>query len=365
MIHFLAVVLVVLIFWLLGFLVEDIRSIKGPEYDENAVPKLTDIEGRHVDSKLLDERTVRGAQIKQLKLKIEKRQEEQRFVKDSAQNLERTINQLLELQKLSIQKDATLPDAQHENFTSSLNYFLQNQRKYQELNQEISQFLSDKKRLQEEQDTLYREIETQKKPARDEHGRLVEEYNLEFEGRVEAHRLKLAFFQLLVLLPLLGIAVYLNVKKRKNIYFPLFLAFGVASLLKVVQVIHAYFPAKYFKYILIAALILVVAQLLIHFIRTIASPKVELLFKQYREAYERFLCPVCEYPIRIGPRRFLYWTRRTVNKSIPQKEQAGEEEVYTCPSCGTTLFEECTSCKGVRHSLLAHCQHCGAEKQIN
>ena len=84
--------------------------------------------------------------------------------------------------------------------------------------------------------------------------------------------------------------------------------------------------------------------------------------KQYREAYERFLCPVCEYPIRTGLRRFLYWTRRTVHKTIPAQASSGQplqDEPYSCPSCGTTLFEDCRQCGHSRHSLLPHCSHCG------
>ena len=166
------------------------------------------------------------------------------------------------------------------------------------------------------------------------------------------------------LLPLLVVGAILIIKKRTSIYFPLFLAFGGATLVKVTLVMHEYFPKRYFKYIVITVLLLAVARLLIHVIRTVTFPKAQWLTKQYREAYERFLCPVCEYPIRIGPRRFLYWTRRTVNKTILQKEQVGEEEIYTCPSCGTALFEKCSSCQNVRHSMLPHCRHCGAEKEI-
>ena len=83
---------------------------------------------------------------------------------------------------------------------------------------------------------------------------------------------------------------------------------------------------------LILSLLLAVAGLLTYFIRTIAYPKMQWLVKQYREAYERFLCPVCEYPIRTGPRRFLFWTRRTVNKIVVPMERGDQEEVYTCPS---------------------------------
>ena len=110
-------------------------------------------------------------------------------------------------------------------------------------------------------------------------------------------------------------------------------------------------------------LLAVVVRFLIHLIRTVAFPKTEWLARQYREAYERFLCPMCSYPIRTGPRKFLYWTRRTVHKVLPPGDFAGVEEPYTCPSCGTTVYETCASCQKDRHSLLAHCEHCGAKKE--
>lgn len=343
--HLFTVVLAVLIFWFLGFLVQDIKSIKGPQYD--AIAK------RHVDQSLVRRKGTLEKQIADLDRKIGNRKEEQRIVGDSSQNLQRTINQLIELQKLSIQKDITLSESEQKNLGVSLNHFLESQKKYQELNTSISQLMAEKRGLDEEKRDVAHRLNQQRKPAQEEYDRLN-----------KTHRLKLAGLQLLILLPLLVVGAILIIKKRASIYFPLFLAFGGATLLKVTLVIHEYFPTRYFKYILITVLLLAVARLLIHFIRTVAFPKAQWLTKQYREAYERFLCPVCEYPIRIGPRRFLYWTRRTVNKIVLQNEQAGEEEMYTCPSCGTALFEKCSSCQNIRHSMLPHCRHCGAEKEI-
>lgn len=339
------VVLGALIFWFLGFLVQDIKSIRGPQYNE--------IEKRHVDQFLVERKGSLEKQIADLDRNLGNRREEQRVVGDSSQNLQRTINQLIELQKLSIQKNITLSESEQENLGVSLNGFLESQQKYQELNTGISRLMAEKRGLEDERTDIDRRIDQQRRPARAEYNQLS-----------KRHRLRLAGLQLAILVPLLAVGTILIIKKRVSIYFPLFLAFGGATLLKVALVIHEYFPTRYVKYILITVLLLAVARLLIYFIRVVAFPGARWLTKQYREAYERFLCPVCEYPIRIGPRRFLYWTRRTVNKIMPQKEQAGEEEPYTCPSCGTLLFEKCLSCQSIRHSLLPHCRHCGAEKEI-
>ena len=344
-IRFFTVVLAVLVFWVLGFLVGDIQSIRGPDYST--------IEKKHLDKDLVAKRDALEKQIADLTRRIANETEKQRVVGDSSRSLQQTIRQLLELQKLGMQKRIAFSDTEQANFTTSLNLFLDNQRKYQELSQTVSDMLERKQGLVQEKERAEQELEMQRQPA------WAEYYALR-----QRHRMKLAFFQLAILLPILAVAAAVIIKKRSSIYFPLYLAFGAATLVKVALVVHEYFPSKYFKYILLGGLLLVVGRLLVYFIRAIAFPKTQWLVKQYREAYERFLCPVCEYPIRIGPRRFLFWTRRTVNKLVVPGGQGDAEEPYTCPSCGSGLFEECPSCHKIRHAMLPHCSHCGAERDI-
>ena len=345
LIHFFTVVLGVLFFWLLGFLVEDIESIQGPDY--------ATIEHKYVDPSLVTSSERVGKQIADLQRAVNNKREQQRLVGDSSQNLQRTMDQLLELQRLSIQKAASLSEAEKGNLAASLKSFLESQKSYQELNQDIADLTSKKLALEEEKNQLEQQLAAQRRPAQ-----------AEFDQLAERHRLRLAFYQLALLVPLLLVAGYLLMARRRSLYFPLFLAVGGATLVKVALVIHEYFPTRYFKYVLIVALLAVVVRLIIYLIRIVAFPKIEGLMRQYREAYERFLCPICEYPIRTGPRKFLYWTRRTVHKILPQGDSPGTEDPYTCPSCGTTVFEQCPSCGKVRHSLLAHCEHCGAKKEV-
>jgi predicted RNA-binding Zn-ribbon protein involved in translation (DUF1610 family) len=344
-IHLFTVVLGILVFWFLGFLVEDIESIKGPEYVE--------VERKYVDQSLVDKIKLIKTNIADLDRQIAGKKEEQRLVGDSSQNLQRTINQILALQKLSIQKQVSLLDAEKENLSTSLKQFLEDQREYQELNKNITGLTSQKHNLAEEKSQIEQKIEAQKAPAQQEYNRLF-----------EAHRMNLALYQLLILMPLLLISGYLLLKKRGNIYYPLFLALGGATLLKIALVMHEYFPTRYTKYVLIIGLLAAVAGILLHFIKIVAFPKLDWLMRQYREAYERFLCPVCEYPIRTGPRKFLFWTRRTVHKILPQSETATKDETYTCPSCGTTLYEQCPACQKIRHAMLIYCEHCGAKKEV-
>lgn len=338
------VILAVLFFWVLGFLVQDIESIEGPAYSE--------IEKEHVDQELVERQKELTASIATVDRSIKNKKDEMRIVSDSSQNLQKTINQLIELQKLTVQKSVSLPETEQANLSGSLSHFLDAQKLYQSHNAEISRLMDRKRGLESEKLSTDKQIEQQRKPAREEYNRLREK-----------HDMRLACLQLLILLPLLAVGSFLVIRKRSSIYFPLFLGCGAATLLKVSLVIHEYFPSRYFKYVLILGLLIAVARLLVYFIRVVAFPKAQWLTKQYREAYERFLCPVCEYPIRTGPRRFLFWTRRTVNKIVLPKD-VPRDELYSCPSCGTTLFEECSECHAIRHALLPHCRHCNAEKKV-
>lgn len=338
-------VLAVLVFWVLGFLVDDIRSMRGPEYGA--------VESRHLDKDLVSHRDRLEQQLAHIARQIANETEKQRVVGDSSRSLQQTIGQLIDLQKLGMQKSVSLSTEEQANFSASLNLFLENQRRYQALSQAVSTLIEQQQSLVREREELDRQIEGQRGPAR-----------REYEALLAKHRMKTATFQLAVLLPVLAGAVVLVVKRRTSLYWPLYLAFGAASLTKVALVVHEYFPSRYFKYVLIGGLLLVVMRLLVYFVRAVAFPKAQWLIKQYREAYERFLCPVCEYPIRIGPRRYLFWTRRTVNKLIVSSDRAAEEEPYTCPACGSRLFEACSACGKVRHALLPNCAHCGCEKAI-
>jgi hypothetical protein len=345
LIHLFTLVLGVLFFWLLGFALEDIESIPGPDYAA--------IEGKYLEPSLLAKWTGINEKISALELTIGNKREEQRLVGDSSQNLRQTINQLVELQRLSLQKQVSLSESEKEQLSSSQKKFLEDQKSYQELNKSILDLTSQKNQLDLDKHQLDIQLNKQKDQGR-----------VEYDKLFEAHRMKLALYQLMILVPLLLTASYLVLWWRGNIYYPLFLAFGGATLLKVALVIHEYFPSRYTKYVLILALLCVVARILVYFIKIVAHPKLDWLLRQYREAYERFLCPICEYPIRTGPRKYLYWTRRTVHKILPQGDCTVKDEPYTCPSCGTILFEQCPACQNNRHSLMEHCEHCGAKKEL-
>ena len=344
-IRILTLVLGVLVFWLLGFFVGDIRTVQGPNYAE--------IEAGMLDQQLIEKADSLNAQIAILSRSIANEAEKRRVVGDGSRSLQQTITQLVELQKLRLENNQSLTDPERDNLNSTLNLFLENQKSYQELSQSSAALLGQKQALEGQLKETLDATESEREPAR-----------AAYREQLQNHRLKLAFWQLAVLIPILIVATLLLLKQRGSLYFPMFLALSSATLIKVGLVVHEYFPTKYFKYILIVVLLIVVGKMLVHFLRLIAFPKTEWLIKQYREAYERFLCPVCDYPIRSGPRRYLFWTRRSVARLRVPSSQEVDEESYTCPCCGKGLFAECPTCHKIRHSLLPHCHHCGEEGGI-
>lgn len=334
----------ILTYLLEGFFIRDIESIKGPDWQS--------IETNRVDVALRDRSKELNVEIGNLGRRITRLQEEQRILSDGSRNLQDTIVQLVELQKLSLQKELPLSENDQQNLANTLNQFLETQTSFQTFNQNLHDQAEQKRLAEDEKQALDAQINELLIPAREEYSELVRK-----------HRMWLATLELCLLVPLLVLAGFLVIRRNQSVYFPVFLAFGVATLIKAFWVVNKYFPAQYVKYILILTLLAGVGKVLVHAIGIVAFPGKNWLQKQYREAYERFLCPICEYPIRTGPRRFLYWTRRTVHKTIPHSGDSEAEQTYSCPSCGTRLFEECSSCHHVRHSLLTHCSSCGEEKK--
>lgn len=338
------ILLTMLIVWLIGFVIDDIGSIAGPQYQE--------VENKFLSQALLDERKTVEEQQTETNRKVEDQGSRQSLLRDSTSRSEITMRQLVELQQLNVQKGILPEEPQQKALAESVELFLANQKSDQALSEDIAQLSEQQRALEEQHRSIDKRLEQERKPGREEFARLFRQ-----------HDRQLAVFKLLFLLPLLAGAVVAFLKKRSSLYAPLVYAFGIAVLWQTILVIHEHFPTRYFKYIALSATVAVIVFLLVSLLRMVRFPKPAWLLKQYREAYETFLCPVCEYPIRRGPRKYLFWTRRTIKKLVvPQLSAPEAEEAYTCPACGSQLFEECSQCQAVRHSLLPFCNSCGAEK---
>ena len=331
----------VLIYWLLGFVVDDIGSLPGPDFSL--------LEQQQLDASLAETSKELATQIEETQRQIQDQQARQSTLRDSTDNSQRTMNQLLDFQRLNLQHGATLSDEERQALAESQRLFLQNQQQYQQLNQQIVTLNEDLRGLQEQQRSNQTQLDQARQPIQQQYYELLEEHNLKVAGY------KLAF-----LLPLLLIGVVLYLKYRSGTYGMLIYAFGAAVLIKVGFVMHEYFPARYVKYVLILATLAVALRILIYLLHMVAHPKSDWLNKQYREAYEAFLCPICAHPIRRGPLKYMAWTRRSIRHlAVPAGTADMVDEPYTCPACATPLYVTCQACKKIRPALLPACENCG------
>jgi len=336
-------ILGVLLFWLLGFIMRDIGSLRGPD--------LSKVQAKYVDAELVEQQKSLKESLDSNKENIRNKEEQRKILKDSTDNLQNTISQLLSIQKQSIEKNLDFSSENQQTLTDSQRLFLENQRQYQALNKEIAELTSQKHKVEKELASISKEIDKQHRFAQ-------KEYN---DLRTK-HRLKVAALKLAVLVPIFLISAWFFIKKRSGGYGPIVYATFIAVFLKISIVVHEHFPSRYLKYIALLVIVGIVLKLLVHLLKRIVSPKKDWLVKQYREAYDKHICPLCGKPILTGPLRYVAVTKQKGLILAGQGTEAGKQEIYTCPSCGTELYEKCDKCNDIRHSLLPFCEHCGNEK---
>jgi preprotein translocase subunit Sss1 len=339
-----SVVLTLLIYWLLGFVLEDIGRLPGPNYAA--------LEAAQIDPDLKTVDTQLDKSILEVNRQIDNQRRRQQMLRESTTSSQTTLNQLLELQRISIEQSAVLPEDQQQALADSQKLFLENQKKDQEYNDSLSSLQEQLASLQEQQRTHREVLEKAREPVNDEYYRLQ-----------RLHDWRVAAIKIGFLTPLLLLGGYLFARHRNGKYAPMIYALDAALLAKAFVVMHEYFPREYFKYVIIVSSLAVIGLLLARLLKMVAEPGKETRLKQAREAYESFQCPVCQFPIRRGPLKFMSWSPRSLKKtSLPIVN--APDEPYTCPSCSTVLYEKCANCGAIRHGLLPACEHCGAEKEV-
>ncbi len=339
----LGVILGVLLFWLLSFIENDIGRIKQPDRFQ--------VRRQYVSETLDDELAVLKKQIDTLNRRIQTLTEQQRLLSGSTSSLQNTISQLLSIQKESLARNVEFSEKSKQTLQDSQAAFLDNQEKFQQLNREISDLTSELRGKEDARDSIAEQIRLAESAANEAFQTLYRRYQF----RVAA--LKLAF-----LVPVFLAASFLFLKYRSGPYWALVWAAMLASFIKLALVAHRYFPSEYFKYIALLAVIAIVLRFLVVLVRMIIAPKPALLIRQYQQHYDKCLCPVCSKPIRSGPLRFIGALGKRTPLLSGQADPALSQQPYSCPSCGTRLYEKCQECGRIRHSLLPYCEHCGDNK---
>lgn len=333
-----------LVYWLLGFVIADVGTFPGPE--------MSQLEEEMLDPRLVETAETLNEQIADVDSQIADLQEQQQVLEKGTDSSQKTMNQLLEFQKLRIQKDIPLSDDEQQALADAQQQFLANQDEYQKLHERVATLKAERRDLNHQRTDNEEKLTEARRPVYEKFNKLQ-----------ERHRLMMAAVKLLILVPLIIIAALITLKWRQSSYAKMIYAGDLALVMKVLIVMHDYFPSRYFKYVLILSMLAAVTWMLVLLIKRLSRPPRDWLMRQYREAYEAFHCPICEYPIRIGPLTFGYWTKRSLKKSSPLTSVADAKLVpYTCPACGTQLFEACAKCEGVRHSLLEYCSSCSDDQ---
>lgn len=337
--------LTLLLVWLLGYVLRDIGSIEGPAFSE--------LERAHVSAADVERLSEMRQSLGATRAQMENLQGEQRILDVSAQNSRTTMDQLMALHRLGLEKGLTPSAEEQAALAESQRLFFEDQSRFQEASRSIAELNGRRQELEAQIGRLEESLEEQRAPAR-----------LAYSEQRRAHEFRIASFKLAFLLPIFLLSAWLTIRKRTSPYRPIVHAALVATSWKVGVVMHDHFPAEFFRYIAIAAGILIVLAGLVSLIRRVASPRPDWLLKQYREAYRQHRCPVCSDPIQRGPLRHARWTRKGPVGALPGSAGASAEpeKPYTCPACGARLFEECERCHATRHSMLPYCEACGGEK---
>lgn len=347
MLYVAAVVLTFLLLWFWSFLLRDIGAVMMPELDQ--------IQKEAIDPALEKRRKELDGQIEIVSRQISDLEQNQRLLRDSTSSARDTMNQLLENQRNLAEKNIPLSAPEQEAIAQSQQLFLRNQDEYQALNQELVQRTNERRAIEEQLKELQKQLEP-----------LYESSLNEYYRQLEKAQMKAAALQLVLLLPLFLIAFWLLINKRKTTYGVLIYPFAISLFLKMMGVVHEYFPSRYFKYIALLGLIAAVVALMMYLLKMITRPRPDLVLKQYREAYEKQQCPQCAHPIHRG------WLKNSGMRgkhapriiALPSTQEGATAESYSCPSCGERLYEECQSCHHIRHSLLPYCETCGDPKPL-
>lgn len=164
------VLLTRLLVWLFGFVLKDIGRLPGPDYVE--------VEGRYVDKALAERKTELEKEVRNLETQIATLRQTQEILRNSTEGSRQTMNQLLDIQRLGLEKNVTPTQEEQDALAKSEQKFLRKQEEFRQANEEIAQLSRHQSEIQEKVKALQEQITAQQKPARDEYARLRHRHSL-------------------------------------------------------------------------------------------------------------------------------------------------------------------------------------------
>ena len=106
-----------------------------------------------------------------VKRQIENEERRQRLLRDSTASSQKTLNQLLELQRMSLEQKSALPAEQQQALAESQQLFIENQKKDQELNESLAALYERQSSLTDQQRENDAKLNKAQEPMRTEYQR--------------------------------------------------------------------------------------------------------------------------------------------------------------------------------------------------
>ena len=167
--------------------------------------------------------------------------------------------------------------------------------------------------------------------------------------------LRVFLYRLALTLPLLGIAGWLFVKKRKGTYWPFVWGFIIFALFAFFVELVPYLPSYggYVRYIVgIVVTVLIGRQAIVSLNRYLERQKLaeqmpsvqrrdEMSYDTALTRLSKNVCPGCERPVDLK-----------------------NTEIDFCPHCGIGLFDHCGACNKRKSAFAKFCHACGAVGQL-
>ena len=158
MIYLFAAILTLLLIWAIGYILSDIGHIEGPSWKE--------VEAEAIGSQLLNRRQKLKDDEAGIVVRIDNEKENQRILKTGMDSSKETMDQLLELHRLALEKNVKPTLGQQDALAESQTLYLANQKQFQQANDQITVLTGQQRQLQRKIDEVTEKIDILSNEAR-------------------------------------------------------------------------------------------------------------------------------------------------------------------------------------------------------